>query len=152
MKGNAKVVEQLNRALAEELTAINQYFLHSEICENWGYERLHESIRKESIDEMKHAEKIIERLLFLDAQPIMVPFGQLRIGATVEEMLANDLSLETEAVGMYNEAISICAEVGDHGTRDLLLGILKDEEVHLDWIETQISMIKGMGLANYLSL
>ena len=151
MKGNAKVLELLNDALSEELTAINQYFLHSEICENWGYDFLHEHIRKESIDEMKHAEKLCERILFLEGQPNMTRYGQVRIGGKIEEMLANDLALEISAVAMYNRAIGACSEVGDHGTREMLQGILKDEEGHLDWIETQIALIKELGVANYLS-
>ena len=151
MKGNAKVLEFLSEALSEELTAINQYFLHSEMCENWGYEFLHEQIRRESIDEMKHAEKLIERILFLEGHPNLTRYGALKIGSKVEDMLANDLALEAGAVSMYNRGIALCAEVGDYGSRDFLQGILLEEEGHLDWIETQIGLIKELGPANYLS-
>ena len=151
MKGNAKVLELLSEALSEELTAINQYFLHSELCESWGYEHLQEQIRRESIDEMKHAEKLIERILFLEGHPDMIKYGPLKIGSKVEEILANDLALEIGAISLYNRGVGICAEAGDNGTRDLLQGILLDEERHLDWIETQIGLVKELGLANYLS-
>jgi bacterioferritin len=151
MKGNTKVLELLNEALSEELTAINQYFLHAEICENSGYKYLHDQIRKESIDEMKHAEKLIERILFLEGQPNMLRYGQIKIGTKVDDMLGNDLSAEYAAVALYNRGIALCADVGDHGTRDMLQGILKDEEGHTDWLETQLSVIKEIGLANYLS-
>ena len=152
MKGNAKVIEFLNEALTEELTAINQYFIHSEICENDGYLVLHKHIKHESIDEMKHAEKLIERILFLEGQPNMSRYNQVKVGATVEEMLANDFELENGAVAMYNRGISLCGEAGDHGSRDLLQGLLKDEEGHLDWIDTQRALIQKLGLANYLTL
>lgn len=151
MKGDARVLELLNEALSEELTAINQYFLHSEMCENFGYTALHQHIKRESIDEMKHAEALIERILFLEGQPNMARYSQIRIGSNVEEILANDLKLEQGAVEMYNRSIGVCAEVGDHGTRDLLQKILIDEEGHLDWIETQIEMIGQIGLQNYLA-
>jgi len=152
MKGDAKVIEFLNVALSEELTAINQYFLHSEICENDGYTVLHQHIKRESIDEMKHAEALIERILFLDGSPNMSKYNQINIGHKVQEMLKNDLALEKGAVEMYNRGISLCGEAGDHGTRDLLQKILKDEEGHLDWIETQLSLIEQLGLPTYLSM
>ncbi len=151
MQGNARIWDFLNEALTEELTAINQYFIHAEICDNLGFERLHDAIRKESIDEMKHAEKLIERILFLEGQPNMSRYNELRIGSKAEEMLGYDLALERGAVEMYNRGIAVCAEVGDYGTRDLLQSILADEEKHLDWIETQFDMIASVGIQNYLS-
>jgi bacterioferritin len=151
MKGDAKVIEFLNEALSEELTAINQYFLHSELCENAGYAALHKRIKRESIDEMKHAEALIERILFLDGTPNMSKYRQINIGAKVDEMLKNDLALEKGAVEMYNRGIKLSGDAGDHGTRDLLQGILKDEEGHLDFIETQLSLIQDLGLPAYLT-
>ncbi len=151
MKGNAKVIKLLNELLAEELTAINQYFLHAEICESKGYEAIEEKIRAESIDEMKHAEKLIERILYLDGKPVMGKTLELAIGWTVEEIFANDLKLEQMAVKEYNRGMAVCAEAADNGTRDLLQQILADEERHLDYIETQIALIKELGLANYLA-
>jgi bacterioferritin len=151
MKGNPRVIEMLNEALSEELTAINQYFIHSEICENLGYELLEERIRKESIQEMKHAEKLIERILFLDGQPNMSRYGEIKISAKVEEMVASDLALEHHAVEMYNRGIALCAEVGDFGSRELLQEILTDEEGHVDWLETQQNLMQQLGLAVYLS-
>ena len=152
MKGEAKVIEFLNEALSEELTAINQYFLHSEILDNDGYTALHQAIKRESIDEMKHAEALIERILFLDGSPNLSGHRQINIGQKIEEMLNNDLALEAGAVAMYNRGIALCGELGDHGTRELLQKILLDEERHLDWIETQLGLIKDIGLATYLSL
>jgi len=150
MKGNAKVIEQLNRALREELTAINQYFVHSEMDENWGYERLAKSLKKLSIGEMKHAETLIERILFLDGSPNMEPLA-LTVGKTVKEALANDEKLELGAVKMYNEAARIATEQGDHGSRDLFVKILRDEEVHVDFFEAQLHEIDEMGYERYLS-
>jgi bacterioferritin len=151
MKGDAKVIELLNQALTSELTAINQYFIHAEICESHGYARLHQQIKRDSIDEMKHAEKLIERILFLDGHPNMSRYGEIRVGAKVEEILSNDMAAEKEAISAYNHAIRVCAEVGDHGSRDLFQELLEDEEGHLDWLETQLSLISEVGLANYLS-
>lgn len=151
MKGDAKVIDLLNQALTAELTAINQYFIHSEICDNSGYDLLHRQIKKDSIDEMKHAEKLIERILFLEGQPNMSRYNEIRVGMKVEDILKNDLSLEVGAIAMYNDAIRVCGEVGDHGSRDLFQSLLEDEEGHLDWIETQIALIQEIGLANYLS-
>jgi len=150
MKGNEKVLEQLNRALREELTAINQYFVHSEMDENWGYERLSKAMKKLSIDEMKHAEALIERVLFLDGTPTMEPLA-LSVGKTVKEALTNDLNLEIDAVGMYNEAARIATENKDLGSRDLFVRLLKDEEKHVDFLEAQLHEIGEMGYERYLS-
>ncbi len=151
MKGNPKVIEQLNRALREELTAINQYFVHAEMCENWGYGKLAKYIKKQSIDEMKHAEKLMERILFLDGTPSMEPLA-LTIGGTVEAMIKSDLKLEIGATAMYNEAVKIAADNHDHGSRDLFVDLLKDEEEHVDWLEAQTHQIKEMGYERYLTM
>ena len=150
MKGNEKVIETLNARLAEELTAINQYFVHSEMCENWGYERLHAMIRKRSIDEMKHAEKLIARILFLEGKPIVSHLLKMNIGKEVSEFHANDHSAEEDAIRGYNESIGLAVELGDNGSRELLESILKDEEDHIDLIEAQLDQIKQMGVQNYL--
>jgi len=150
MKGNPKVVAELNKALREELTAINQYFLHAEMCENWGYHKLSELIKKQSIGEMKHAEVLIERVLFLDGNPSMQPL-ELKVGATVKDMIESDLALEVGAVKQYNDSIAIATKEGDNGSRDLLLQLLKDEEEHVDFIEAQIHMIKELGYERYLA-
>ena len=150
MKGNVKVIELLNRALREELTAINQYFIHAEMCESWGYDRLAKFIKKQSIDEMKHAEALIERVLFLDGSPSMEPLA-LAIGKSVKEMFASDLKLELGAVVMYNENARIAAEEKDNGSRDLFIKLLKDEEKHADWLETQLHQIAELGYERYLT-
>jgi len=151
MNGNPKVIEQLNRALREELTAINQYFVHAEMCENWGYTKLARYIKKQSIDEMKHAEKLMERILFLDGTPSMEPLA-LSIGSNVQTMIQSDLKLEMGAVSQYNEAVRIAAEEKDNGTRDLFVALLKDEEKHADWLEAQLHQIKELGYERYLSV
>jgi bacterioferritin len=151
MKGNTKVLNELNAALQEELTAINQYFLHAEMCENWGYNKLSEYIKKQSIGEMKHAEALIERILFLDGTPTMQPL-ELKVGGNVQEMIASDLALEVSAVKQYNTAVQIATEQKDNGTRDLLVVLLKDEEDHVDWLEAQLHQIKELGYERYLSL
>jgi bacterioferritin len=151
MKGNAKVIASLNEALKEELTAINQYFLHAEMCENWHYTRLGNYIKKQSIDEMKHAETLIERLLFLDATPSMTEPMQLTIGKNVREQLESDLKLEIDAVGMYNRSVQICREEGDNASRELFERLLKDEEEHVDWLEAQLHQIQEIGYERYLS-
>ena len=151
MKGNPKVIKVLNELLVEELTAINQYFVHSEICESYGYGVLHGKIRAESMDEMKHAEVLLERILFLGGKPTMGKALSLTISEKVEQMLANDLVLEQGAIASYNAAIALCAELGDNGSSDLLQTILTDEEKHLEFIETQLSLIKQIGLPNYLA-
>ncbi len=151
MQGNQKVIAVLNEGLKEELTAINQYFLHSEMCENWGYSRLHAAVKVHSIEEMKHAEKLIERLLFLDAAPQMAETLPLKIGANVKAQLENDLVLEVGAVAMYNAAIKVCAEAGDAASRELFEVLLADEEEHVDWLETQLHQIGEVGIDRYLS-
>ena len=150
MRGNDQVIAQLNHALKEELTAINQYFLHAEMCHNWGYHKLGDYIKKQSIDEMKHAEELIERLLFLDATPKM-EYMSLSVGANVKEQLEADLKLETNAVEMYNTAVKISREAGDDTSRALFSELLKDEEEHVDWLEAQLGQIKEMGYERYLS-
>jgi bacterioferritin len=151
MKGNAKVLAALGEALKNEITAINQYFVHSEMCENWGYVKLHKAVKGHSIDEMKHAEKLIERILFLEGTPIMESMAGVSIGSTVPEQLKKDLTLEQGAVKSYNAAIKVCAEAGDNVSRDLFLTLLKDEEGHVDWLEMQIDLISQLSLAQYLS-
>jgi bacterioferritin len=151
MKGNSKVIKELNDALREELTAINQYFLHAEMCENWGYKKLSDYIKKQSIDEMKHAEVLIERVLFLDGTPSMEPLT-LTIGANVRQMLESDLALELGAVKQYNAAVQIATQEKDNGSRDLLVKLLKDEEAHVDWLEAQLHQIKEVGYERYLSM
>jgi bacterioferritin len=151
MKGNPKVIAALNEALKEELTAINQYFLHAEMCENWHYDRLGSYIKKQSIDEMKHAEELIERLLFLDATPNMTELMQLTIGKNVKEQLESDLKLEIAAVAQYNAAVRLAREEGDNASRELFERLLKDEEEHVDWLEAQLFQIQEIGYERYLS-
>jgi bacterioferritin len=151
MKGKPRVIEELNKALREELTAISQYFLHAEMCENWGYEKLGESIKKQSIGEMKHAEALIERILFLDGTPSMEPM-KLTVGGNVKEMLQSDLDLELGAVKSYNAAIQIAVDEKDNGSRDLFVLLLKDEESHVDWLEAQMHLIKELGYERYLTM
>jgi len=151
MKGDPKVIKALNDALREELTAINQYFVHAEMCENWGYKKLADYIKKQSIDEMKHAEVLIERVLFLDGTPTMEPL-KLTVGATVRNMIESDLALELGAVKQYNAAVLIATQEKDNGSRDLLVKLLKDEEDHVDWLEAQLHQIKEVGYERYLSM
>ena len=151
MKGDAKVIAVLQEVLKAELTAINQYFLHAEMCENWGYYKLAETTRKESIEEMTHAEKLIERLLYLDGTPNMSDYFKINIGATIEQQLKNDLDLEYDAVKRLNNGIRICETASDNGSRELLKQILMDEEHHVDWLEGQLHVIKEMGIQNYLA-
>ena len=150
MKGNEKVIAMLNEFLADELTAINQYIVHSEMCANWGYGKLHEKSEKRAIEEMKHAEKLIARILFLEGLPIVSNLKKMNIGANVEAQLKNDLAAEAGAIQAYNEGIRLCLEVGDNGSRDLIDANLHDEEEHLDWLEAQVEQIGQMGLQNYL--
>lgn len=150
MKGHDKIIATLNTLLADELTAINEYMVHSEMCDNWGYAQLHQKIEKRAIDEMKHAEKLIARLLFLEGRPIVSKLNDIHIGEDVPAQLNNDLKAEYGAVKMYNDAIKQAAELGDNGTREILEGILKEEEDHIDWIEAQLDQIKQMGIQNYL--
>ena len=151
MKGNEKVITVLNKLLAEELTAINQYMVHSEMCENWGYKKLHVEIRKQAMDEMHHAEWLIERIIFFEGAPTVSKLNQMKIGKTVSEMINNDNSDELDAVRSYNEAIKLARSVDDQGTVDLLTKILKMEEGHVDWDEMQRAQIEQMGLENYLA-
>lgn len=151
MRGNEKVIAVLNDMLKEELTAISQYFVHAEMCENWGYEGLGEHIKKQAIDEMKHAEGLLERILFLDGTPQMAETLPLKIGQNVKAQLENDLKMEVSAVASYNNAVKLAVEVGDNGSRDLFEKLLKDEEGHVDWLEAQLHMIKEMGYENYLA-
>jgi bacterioferritin len=150
MKGNDKVIAVLNGFLADELTAISQYMVHSEMCANWEYKKLHEATEKRAIEEMKHAEKLIGRILFLEGKPIVSQLNKINIGATVEEQLKNDLAGELAAINGYNEGIKVCLEVGDGGSRELIEDNLEDEEKHLDWLEAQVDQIGQMGLQNYL--
>jgi bacterioferritin len=152
VKGNEKIVKQLNARLADELAAINQYMVHSEMCADWGYEKLHEAVEKRAIDEMKHAESLIARILFLDGTPTVSELSPIKIGADVEKQLKNDLAGELQAVKDYNADIALAVEVGDNGTRELLEGILEDEEEHVDWLEAQLDQIEQMGIQNYLAL
>lgn len=150
MKGNDEIIRRLNARLADELTAINQYIVHSEMCANWGYQRLHEAMEKRAIEEMKHAEKLIERILFFEGIPIVSNLNEIHIGSDVKAQHENDLTAEEAAVKAYNEDVGFAAETGDNGTRELLESILKDEEEHLDWIEAQLDQIQQMGIQNYL--
>lgn len=150
MKGHEKVIAALNDYLADELTAINQYIVHSEMCADWGYGKLHDAIEKRAIDEMKHAEKLIARILFLEGTPIVSELKKIHIGAKVDIQLKNDHESETEAVKAYNDGIRLCTELGDNGTRELLEDNLEDEEAHIDWLESQLDQIEQMGLPNYL--
>jgi len=151
MKGNPQIIACLNELLADELTAINQYMVHSEMCANWQFNELHEAAEKRAIQEMKHAEMHIGRILFLEGLPIVSNLKALHIGATVEAQLKNDLASEVGAVKSYNEGIKLAVELGDNGTREMLESILKDEEAHLDWLEAQLDQIAQMGIQIYLS-
>jgi len=150
MKGHEKIIEKLNARLADELTAINQYMVHAEMCENWGYKHLHEVIQKRAVTEMKHAEKLIARLLFLEGSPTVSKLNKVNIGADVEKMHKNDWKAEETAIKDYNADIRQAAELGDNGTRDMLQSILNDEEEHIDWLEAQLDQIKQIGIQNYL--
>jgi bacterioferritin len=151
MKGNEKIITVLNSLLADELTAINQYMVHSEMCENWGYAKLHQAIRSQAMDEMHHAEWLIERIIFFEGAPTVSRLNPMKIGKTVTEMISNDNGDELDAVHAYNNAIILAREVGDQGTADLLTKILKMEEGHVDWAELQRTQIDQMGIENYLA-
>ena len=151
MHGDKKVIEQLNEALRDELTAINQYFLHAEMSENWGYKKYSKYIKKQSIDEMKHAEALIERILFLDGTPSMTETLDINVGANVRAQIESDLKLELNAVEMYNKAIEVARVEGDNASRELFERLLKDEEDHVDWLEAQVHQMKEIGYERYLS-
>jgi len=149
MKGNEKVLAELNNLLSDELTAISQYMVHSEMCANWRYQKLHKAIEERAITEMKHAEKLIARLLFLEGTPVVSSLKKISIGADIEAQFKNDLAAEYGAVKGYNEGIRLAYEQGDNGSRELMDSILTDEEEHVDWLEAQIDQVKLMGLQSY---
>jgi bacterioferritin len=150
-KGNAEVIERLNAILTGELTAINQYFLHAKMCQNWGLMRLYKHLHHESIDEMKHADQLIDRILYLDGVPNVQRMNRVRIGETVPEQFESDMALELEAIPRLREAINFCRANDDQGTAIILESILSSEEEHVDWLEAQQDLIKNLGLENYLS-
>jgi bacterioferritin len=151
VKGDSKVIAVLNQVLKAELTAINQYFLHAEMCENWGYEKLAKHTRAESIEEMQHAEKLMEHILYLDGAPNMTDYFKINIGQNVKAQIQNDLQVEYDAVKRLNDGIETCVKAGDNGSREILEGILRDEEEHIDWLEAQLHSISEMGIENYLA-
>lgn len=151
MKGQPEVIDTLNALLADELTAINQYFLHAEMCEDWGYDKLHESIEKRAIQEMKHAEALIGRVLFLEGMPIVSTLNKITIGDNVLKQLQNDHMAEEGAIKAYNDAVALTAKLGDNGSKVLVESILTDEEDHIDWIEEQLDQIEQMGYERYLN-
>ncbi|MBX3398884.1 MAG: bacterioferritin [Gemmataceae bacterium] len=151
MQGRQDVIDGLNRALTIELTAINQYFCQSKMCKNWGFMKLAGKHYEESIGEMKHADKIIERILFLDGVPEIARYDVIRVGSNVQEQFENDLKLESGGVAAYNELVDLCIKVKDNGTHKLALEILEESEEHVDWLETQLNLIKTIGLERYLA-
>lgn len=151
MKGSSKIVELLNQALTKELTAINQYFIHSKMCENWGYLALAKKYHDESIGEMKHADELIKRILFLEGTPNMTRYDKIKVGDTVKKQLEGDLQIELEAIELLKPGIRLCLEEMDHASRELLESILVEEEEHVDWIEGQLHIIKEAGIENYLA-
>ena len=151
MHGDPRVIEALNDVLTAELTAVNQYFIHAKMSSNWGYRRRGAHVRDESIDEMRHAERIIDRILYFDGTPNMQRLFPVRVGETVAEQLELDLAVEHEAVPRLNRGIELCVEVGDNGTRELLADILVSEEEHVDWLETQLETIRQIGIEHYLA-
>src|SRR5258707_380882 len=151
MQGNPQIIDALNRALTIELTAINQYFCQSKMCKNWGFDKLAKKHWEESMGEMKHADKIIERILFLEGVPEIARYDVIRVGSDVKEQFENDLKLEMGGVNQYNAGITLCAQVKDNGTRELMDVILKESEEHVDWLETQLNLIDTVGLQNYLA-
>ena len=151
MKGNDQILSLLNDLLTNELTAINQYFVHAKMCQNWGYERLGDKLREESIDEMKHADMVISRILFLEGVPNLQRLNKLRVGETVKEQLESDLQLEYSAIAFLNQGVVASRELGDNASKDLFERILVSEEEHTDWIETQLELIRQVGEQNYLA-
>lgn len=151
MKGNDQIIARLNDLLADELTAINQYIVHSELCANWGFAKLHEANEKRAIEEMKHAEKLISRIIFLEGMPIVSQLKPLHIGSDVQTQMTNDVDAEVGAVHAYNDSIRLAVDCGDNGSRELLESILHDEENHLDWLEAQVEQIRQMGIQVYLA-
>ncbi|AFM22933.1 bacterioferritin [Desulfomonile tiedjei] len=151
MKGNEQIINKLNDLLAEELTASNQYMVHAEMCENWQYGRLYSKVRERAIQEMKHAESLIERILFLEGRPIVSKLSEIRIGDNVQSQLNNDLQAEMHGWNLYNEGIKLAMEAMDNGTKDLLESILETEEKHIDWLEAQLEQIQQIGIENYLA-
>lgn len=151
MKGNELILALLNEVLTGELTAVNQYFIHAKMCQNWGFDALYRYVRKESIDEMKHADELISRILYLDGVPNLQKLGRVHVGETVFEQFRLDLALEQQAIALLNRGIAQCRDAGDNGSRDLLIRILLAEENHLDWLETQLHLVSQVGEANYLA-
>ena len=151
MKGNGKLLEALNQLLADELTAISQYMVHSELCDSWGYEKLHKAIEKQAMDEMHHAEWLIQRIIFLEGMPVVTKLNSMKIGHSVKEIVSNDEAAEQGAVKAYNDGIALSRSVGDQSTAELLTRILKMEEDHVDWAEKQNAQIEQMGLEGYLA-
>jgi bacterioferritin len=150
MKGDERIIDTLNARLADELAAINQYMVHAEMCDDWGYGRMHEAVEARAIEEMKHAEALIGRIIFLEGRPIVSNLGPIKIGHDIAAQIKNDWQAERDAIRDYNESIRLAVEIGDNGTRELLESILSDEEEHIDWIETQQDEIEHMGIQNYL--
>lgn len=151
MKGQPQIIEYLNDVLTAELTAVNQYFLHARIAKNWGYERLAKKIYEESIEEMRHADSLVQRVLFLEGLPNLQRLGKVNVGESVPEMFALDLQVEYASVKTLNEGIALARSLGDNGTRDLFQHILEDSEEHVDWLESQLELIKQLGAQNYLA-
>jgi bacterioferritin len=151
MKGDAKIIELLNEVLTGELTSVNQYFLHARICQNWGYERLWKKVRAESIDEMKHADELVERILYLEGMPNLQRLGKVNVGESVPEQLKLDLEVEKAAVALLNRGVELCRQLGDNGSAELLEDILEDEEEHANWLEAQLALVDQVGVQNYLA-
>jgi len=151
MKGNPDILSLLNDILTNELTSINQYFIHAKMCDNWGYERLAKKVHDESIEEMKHADELIERVLYLEGVPNLQKLNKLQVGQTVEEQLKSDLGLEKAAIDLFNKGIQKARDLGDNGTEELLSDMLTDEEEHANWLEAQLELISQVGLQNYLA-
>ncbi|MGE5420356.1 MAG: bacterioferritin [Chloroflexota bacterium] len=150
MKGHERIIANLNELLKDELTAINQYFVHGEMCDNWGYEKLHKLVEKRAIEEMKHAEKLIQRILYLEGIPVVSELNRINIGSVMEDQFKKDLMAEEHCIQMYNEGIRLSTELNDGGTKELLDSIIVEEEKHVDWLDAQLTQISQMGIQNYL--